>query len=177
MAIERDGVEKLSLRACARAIGVDPAAAYRHFATKDDLVGAVAAGAFAELNADMERAVARETDLGRRLLASGLSYASFAIRRPNLFRAMFIAAGRATGPLRPTPHQGRDAYQILRDCLSALADDGALAHEDVDTMQRTLWAAIHGLADLGVLGLMDADDGQLETTCRFIVYRMIGVRV
>ena len=47
--VEDLGDEKLSLRSCARTIGVDIAAANRHFKNKSAVLAAVAADGFIEL--------------------------------------------------------------------------------------------------------------------------------
>ena len=46
--VAEKGAEALSIRAATKAVGVDPAAAYRHFRRKNDILAAVAAEGFIE---------------------------------------------------------------------------------------------------------------------------------
>jgi AcrR family transcriptional regulator len=56
--VRASGADRLSLRGVAQAVGVSPSAAYNHFADKEELLGAVAAAGFEELDARIEAAAA-----------------------------------------------------------------------------------------------------------------------
>src|SRR5262245_60423634 len=69
--VAEKGLEGFSLREAARAIGVDPAACYRHFHGKDEVVQALARRGFTRLVRRMERAVGREPNPEGALRALG----------------------------------------------------------------------------------------------------------
>ena len=69
-----DGASAVGLREAARRVGVSPTAAYRHFASKEDLLASVAAEEFRELSAALEMAM-KGPD---RMLGVGLAYVEFA---------------------------------------------------------------------------------------------------
>lgn len=141
-----EGIEALTLRAAARSSGVSHMAPYRHFASKDELLAAVAEGGFRALTAAMDRA-------GRD--GSGVAYVEFALAHPALYRLMF-------GP-NLVPHErfagladaGQEAYGR---CIAATTtnpcgpetQDGS--HDPVAGI--ALWAAVHGLASLAIDGLV-----------------------
>ncbi len=54
--VETEGTEALTLRAAARRAGVSQAAPYRHFASKEALLAAVAEDGFRAMTAAMRRA-------------------------------------------------------------------------------------------------------------------------
>src|SRR5512144_3334234 len=57
--VSERGAEGFSLREAARAVGVSPGAAYRHFADKAALLGALSADGHARLAVAMQRALAQ----------------------------------------------------------------------------------------------------------------------
>ena len=94
--LEEAGPDVVGLRETARRAGVSPAAAYRYFTNRDELLASVAAEGFRELAAAMETG-ATESD---RLRGVGLAYFDFALQKRGLFRLMFgpLLAGRAKHP-------------------------------------------------------------------------------
>ena len=94
--LDEAGPDVVGLRETARRVGVSATAAYRHFASKEDLLASVAADGFRELAAAMETG-ATESD---RLGGVGLAYFDFALQKRGLFRLMFgpILVERAKYP-------------------------------------------------------------------------------
>ncbi|MBX2802564.1 MAG: TetR/AcrR family transcriptional regulator [Myxococcales bacterium] len=150
-AVRRDGAHRFSLRAVARDVGVDVAAAYRHYRNKTDLLGAVANGGFAALAERMRRQLEGIVDPSDRMAAVGRAYVLFALDEPELVRLMF-------GPLRPRgqapPPDERNPYMVLLGVLDELAAAGRCTLP-VDVAADVAWSAVHGLAALAI-------DGRLE---------------
>lgn len=140
------GVEKLSLRAVARHIGVSQAAPYAHFDGRQALLAAVATRGFERLTArlhEAERSPAQGVALTRRLARA---YVAFALDHPMLFRLMFGAElGTSTD----------DALRAARDASyapirGAVARRAAAAGAEPWAAEASLaaWALVHGLAIL-----------------------------
>src|SRR5277367_5189498 len=72
--LDESGMHAVGLRETARRVGVSATAAYRHFASKEDLLASVAAEGFRELGAAMEGATRGANPLSR----AGLAYVEFA---------------------------------------------------------------------------------------------------
>jgi AcrR family transcriptional regulator len=161
--VAQRGVEGFSLREAARAVGVSPAAAYRHFEDKDALLAALAADGFVRLAAVMEKAIKRiEAAPGtpahavQAFGAVGLSYVEFAVQRPSQFRVMFgpwCAHSEELSSLE-TPG-GRDPYDILVAALDALVASGAVRPEARAGTEIVAWSGVHGLASLIVEGPLE----------------------
>jgi AcrR family transcriptional regulator len=141
--LDRHGPAGVTLRGAARAAGVSQAAPYRHFASKEALLAAVAEAAFRGLSEACEAAV---RDAGARGPASQVdavatAYVRFALRHPARYRLMWAPAPR-----------GRDhpALQAAaRASGTALA--GALAGEgraNPPEKLLVLWSLLHGLTGL-----------------------------
>ena len=146
-AIEHDGAEALSLRELAESAGVSRAAPYRHFADRDDLLAAVAARGFEDLNVGYEAALAAPGDGASRLRAASHVYMDFAERRPGLFRLMFQSdlLGRDQPPavmIEPANY----CYELLWRAV-----EGADPEADEKTVKArtlTMWSTLYGFLAL-----------------------------
>ena len=108
------GPDAVVLREATRRAGVVPNAAYRHFASRQELLQAVRAAALSALAVAMEAELARlrrrrpEAESPRASLrAVGTGYLRFALAETGLFRTAFgrplPARGRPRRPTRPAP--------------------------------------------------------------------------
>lgn len=169
--VEESGAQDFSLRDAAERCGVVVSSAYRHFASKNDLLLAVADRGFAALADAMEAEVARATHglCGReeaevRLVALGRTYVLFATDRSNLFRLMYGPFGIRGG--RGDPRPDAPAHRSSTLLLAALHDVQCAygrADTDLETSKLVAWAAVHGLSMLIVDGVWEpADRSALE---------------
>lgn len=149
------GHEALSLREVARAVGVTPAAVYRHFASREDLLGALAAQGFASLLSAQTAAAAAAPDALAAFNASGRAYVRFALARPALFRLMFGPGGRARAAGLV---EAARAFELL--LAQAVAVSGSAA--EGQTLALRAWALVHGLAGLLVDGAIEDAPGLVD---------------
>ncbi|MEN0065847.1 MAG: TetR-like C-terminal domain-containing protein [Myxococcota bacterium] len=168
------GHAKFSLRAAARAVGVDAAAAYRHFANKDALLAAVASSAFAELARRMETGMAESDDPVERFVATGRAYVQFAIDEPALFRTAFGPRAAERIKTEGVGAQGRNPYELLLDSLSDIRDRLGVDLEP-ETAALPAWAAMHGLAHLIVDGNLASDPKDVTDGVVHTILRGLGV--
>lgn len=164
--VGEQGAEGFSLREAARAVGVSPSAAYRHFADRESLLAALAAQGHAELATAMERAIRRlEAPEGSKeravavLAAIGEAYVEFGVRHPSYFRVMFGQCANLGELDAVCAATGRDTFQILVDSLDGLVAAGVVPRAVREGAEIAAWAAVHGLTGLLV-------DGALELTAR-----------
>src|ERR1700719_1041429 len=81
--IEEKGVKALTLREIGSRAGVSRMAAYRHFADKADLLGAISEAGFSQFADALEKARHEApADTASRLDAMGLAYVRFAAEHP-----------------------------------------------------------------------------------------------
>ncbi len=158
--IATHGVEGFSLREAARAVGVSPAAAYRHFEDRSALLKALAHEGLARLARKMEAAVAAAAGAPgsparatAELAGIGAAYVEFAVAHPAHFRVMFgpwCDLGDELAPeLLP---RGRDPLQLLVDTLDGMVRAGAITAAERQGAEIAAWSAVHGLASLLVEG-------------------------
>ena len=157
------GPRAFTLREVARRASVSHNAPYRHFSSKDELLAAVAAEGFERLTATMQKRMARGRTPLERLQLSGCGYVDFALRWPQHFVVMFdlprcpreIAdnASLAVESIRTDrPVIGRNAFQVLLDCVAAAQSSGDLPPGDLLPLAWTSWSLVHGIGKLAIGG-------------------------
>ena len=132
-----------------RAVGVSPAAPYRHFRDRDALMADIARRGFERFAAELERA----WDDGRpdpftAFKNVGQAYLAFAKAEPAYYASMFEA--------RVSPDSDRDlataadrAFAVLRRASEALiADTPSERRPPALMMSLHVWALSHGVASL-----------------------------
>jgi AcrR family transcriptional regulator len=159
--IARHGVQGFSLREAAVAVGVSPSAAYRHYADKAALLGAVAGDALAEMGQRFAAATACVRGNGpqaarARFLAQGRAYVEFAVEHPERFAVMFgpYGAGSA-GPAACAGHRVGGSFAALSAVLDELLEAGVIQPQRRLGAELLAWSAIHGLAHLLVSGTLE----------------------
>lgn len=135
------GVSGLTLRDCARRAGVSHAAPYRHFASKEALLAAIATQGFGWLHQAGLAAMTPHVDPVARLDAYGHAYVRFALAHPHHFRLMFTSECHDSGPT-PQEQSQDNAYVLLREAATAVSPAGS----DRDLAAVAYWSRPHGLA-------------------------------
>ncbi|MBX6368382.1 MAG: TetR/AcrR family transcriptional regulator [Rhodospirillales bacterium] len=161
IALARDGgPEAVVLREATRRAGVVPNAAYRHFASRQDLLNAVRAAALAAVARAMEAELAAvpegtPEEVARfSLRAIGLGYLRFAEEEPGLFRTAFAVPGGLEVGADPSSRgeSGLGPFQLLGDALDKMVAAGLLPPERRPGAEFLAWSAVHGFAMLVLEG-------------------------
>ena len=155
--IAEHGTRGLSLREAARNTGVSHAAAYRHFASKESLLAAIAEQGFRELTAQMRAAAAASAgDPGALLAATGRAYVEYGVKHPEHLQVMFSGA---IGDLAAHPELARvsaESYQVLADTVAVGLAAGVLRPNDPAQIALAAWSFVHGLSLLIAAGRVPA---------------------
>lgn len=147
--IEDMGPQAFTLAEAARRAGVSPAAPYRHFKGRDDLVEELARQGFEDFADRLDDAF----DAGRprtltAFLRMGLAYLDFARERPGHYMAMFESGISVTG--NPDLARASDRAQgvLLRaaEALSARLPEGQ--RPPARMVANHVWAMSHGVVEL-----------------------------
>jgi AcrR family transcriptional regulator len=172
------GPDAVVLREATRRAGVVPNAAYRHFASRHDLLQAVRAAALSALAVAMESELTRlrrgrnSAELARASLrAIGTAYLRFAQNEPGLFQTAFSVPGDPETAADPAKagKSGLDPFQLLGAALDRLVEAGVLPPERRPGAEYLAWSAVHGLAMLVL-------DGPLHRLTR-VQRRAVGQRL
>lgn len=169
------GPEAVVLRDVQRMAGVSNSAAYRHYADRQALLGAVQAYGMTRLGDAMVASLAavrgrrspRDRALAR-LRATGQAYVDFALAEPGLFRTAFAATATTDEAVNPDRHP----FQILQGCIDDLVSAGVLTASRRDGLDEAAWAAVHGVATL----LLDGPLSEVDRARRaLIIDRLLDV--
>lgn len=147
--VQEQGPQAFTLTEAARRAGVSPAAPYRHFKGRDELLEEVARQGFIDFAARLEAAF----DGGRpkplsAFLRMGQAYLDFASERPGYYMAMFESGLSIAGNADLAAASGR-AQGVLVTAAEALAS--RLPPErrpPVRMVANHIWAMSHGVVEL-----------------------------
>ncbi|MCE1179267.1 MAG: TetR/AcrR family transcriptional regulator [Micrococcales bacterium] len=135
----------LSLRALAGAVGVSHAAAYRHFADRDDLLVAIAQEGFAQLTAAVESAADAADDPVTALRSAARAYLRFGTGSPNWLALMFSPMAANSPDLIAA--QELSVSRLLSRVGAAQAAR-RLPDAPAQTVALLAWTVVHGLTTL-----------------------------
>ena len=152
-ALSAPDIERLSLRQLASGLGVTAAAAYRHFANREDLLFEVARIGFDSFKRRFEAAFDISTpasdsaEARQRLILLGQAYLQFADDMPALWRLMFGSQAEAYRN-RANFYGTRNSYEFLPAVLTGLFQQGVITTKPDEHDALFAWSAIHGAATL-----------------------------
>jgi AcrR family transcriptional regulator len=139
---EREGWDAVTTRRLSTEIEYSQPVLYKHFASMEDLVEAIALEGFGELAGTLGESrhlSAPQESVG----AAARAYISYATENPALYDAMFTRATRLHFGAQDTAAPLKTAFAELRAAVATIAGE-----RDVDTLTEVLWAALHGLTTL-----------------------------
>ncbi|HEU0084059.1 MAG TPA: TetR/AcrR family transcriptional regulator [Bradyrhizobium sp.] len=152
--IAEKGAAGFTFADAARMAGVSPAAPYRHFRDRDELLSSIAQRGFEQFEAALNAA----WDDGRPDTLSafervGKTYLKFAREEPAFYSAMFESG--LSIDINPALHAaGERAFGVIRaaaERLAALAPPG-IARPPALMMALHIWSMSHGIASLFARG-------------------------
>lgn len=168
------GPGPVSLREVTRRVGVSPAAAYRHFRDRTQLMAAVALEIQERMATRMRRRMRAAADAAadqralEGLRGVGLGYIAFAVDEPGWFETAFFGSAReaeradtadtsdaADGP-GLEGGEGADAapppFVLLTAALDECVQAGVLSQQRRPGAEFVCWSAVHGCAELVIHG-------------------------
>ena len=140
---EREGWDAVTTRRLFTEIEYSQPVIYKHFASMEDLMDAVALEGFGEL-ADALGAARRDVRLGRTLGRVAHAFKAFADGNPALYDAMFSRSTRLQFGAAESPAALAAGFAELRQAIV----DSIATDPDVETLTEVIWAALHGLTTL-----------------------------
>lgn len=149
--------EDVSIRAVAKAAGVSPTAAYRHFTDRDSLIEEACNHSFDLFTRGIQDAISGITDPFEALRQAGRAYASYGEQEPGLYRALFSNPLHLDRNWSDLNSPGRTAFNLLIDMVEACLAAGAPATgpggstpADPGYLAFQAWTWLHGLVDLRI---------------------------
>lgn len=148
--LETEGYAAVSMRRVGKLAGISQAAIYRHYRDKDELVLRIVGEGYVDLVRTLEGLVFGEASPEEKLFSAFRGYIDFTMKRPSLFKALFLQdigrAGRAVNVLDSGVSRQRRSFEILADILRQGMDEGSFEPADAELTGQVLWSAVFGLA-------------------------------
>lgn len=138
-----EGYEQFSMRKLASRCGYTAPTIYHHFGDKTGLIDALLEEVFRELVAILE-AVKPAADPLDRMRAQFVAFVDFALRNPTHYRLLTTPRDEDAEP----PPSGERAIAILEEPLRVLDESGLLKSDEIEAVQQSFWALMHGLISL-----------------------------
>jgi AcrR family transcriptional regulator len=151
--IEEKGPLGFTMAEAARAAGVSPAAPYRHFSGREELIQAVALEGFERFADQLERATeGGEAAPMAAFSAAGAAYLTFARRNPGYYVAMFESGVSIAGDpdLKRAADRAMAVLRISAERLSAHLPVGR--RPPAGMVANHIWAFSHGVVELFARG-------------------------
>jgi AcrR family transcriptional regulator len=144
-----DTASEISTRAIAEAVGVSVMSIYHHFSNKQELLDAVVAEVFSQLDEAVHLSAAGIDNPLEILCAQASAYVQFALHHPAHYCYATMERARRDGRQRQL-----DAVPVDVVCdpfvatVTACMDANAIERADPVTVALEIWTAAHGVAAL-----------------------------
>lgn len=147
------GPDAVVLREVARACGVTVPAVYRHYANREDFLGALAMRCQAELAGRIDGASGEAT--GEDLLRIiGVEYIRFAVAEPGWFATAFSVPADLTQAGHPdaAASGARTPFALVNLALDQMVEAGQVSPARREHAEVACWSNVHGLSVLATAG-------------------------
>jgi AcrR family transcriptional regulator len=156
------GIDGLTMRALAGRIGVTATALYRHFSSKEEILGRVIDQGLDVFANYLSRSLAAVTPW-ERFQQTGEEYLRFALEHPRDYETLFMSSGRRDlGDCTDLVARRSATFQFLVDRVSECMAAGMLRRDDPTEVALATWAHSHGLVTLYFTGKFGDDAGSFR---------------
>jgi AcrR family transcriptional regulator len=138
------GIEAVTMRELAQALGVSPMTPYRYFKDKDAILAAVRAAAFARFADTIEAALARAGAPLDKSRAAGEAYIAFALSEPHAYRLMFDLSQPTEKDYPELTAAATRARRTMTAHVEAMIDAGGM-QGDAELIGHLFWSVLHGM--------------------------------
>ena len=149
---DRDGLEGLSMRTVAAAVGMSPMGLYRHYANREALIDAMverALSSFTVALRDVDGTPGTRAYLRRVFDA----YLTFALENRQTYTLLFRATRPSDAPfIDQYKGGGSESFEVLRVAVEKLMENGVFTPRNSVDVAISIWAQAHGLVSLFLAG-------------------------
>ncbi len=143
--ISKSGEVDFSLRDLSKQVGVTHAAAYRHFASKKDILGAISELGHFLLSERFKDILLKNAE---DIEGLGIAYVRFAIENPYHFKVMFHPDVKTYEPNNSEISMEHKTFGYLLSSVKENQRSGHFTDQNSQLIAMTAWSGVHGLATL-----------------------------
>jgi AcrR family transcriptional regulator len=141
------GLQALSVRKVAAAVGLSPMALYRHFAGMDELIDALVMDGLEAWRARL--AATPDAEPEEWLTGATDAFLDFALEEPRRFEAAFLLRGASARRYPEDFREGRSPpVKLITDQIRRAQAEGALGDAPPEEIGLSIWAMAQGLVSL-----------------------------
>jgi len=147
----QEGAEGLSIRRLAENIDYSPAAIYKYFSSKDELVDELKETFFELILENVNRIADTATPFAERARDCVATYVRLATEKPHHYAAAFAGESSTEAPVDGEPgfdlsYKGQ-AFNVLSGMIGEGVEIGAFRRDlEPALAAKSVWASMHGLA-------------------------------
>ena len=174
--LDEHGIDGVTARRLATAIGASTQAVYTHFERMGDVVAEVWREGFRRFGAALDEA-AVTTDPVADFAVQGWAYRRFALDNPHLYRVMFGDVLLAFRHGRNEADASVGTFLSLLARIERCGDSGRWQVDDLWTAGEVVWATVHGHTSIELAGFFagqDRDPERSYTECLRAMARGFG---
>ena len=150
--IRETSVEKLSLRALARKVGVSQTAPYRHFKDKNHLLVEIAKDTFAEMVMVTTKELNPQQTPPQNVCNCGRAYLQYAIDNPERYKLVFGPSIENRENYPDLMEAGMSSFAVLMNLVEQGIDSGDFLDHCPKLLANACWTSMHGFASLAIDG-------------------------
>lgn len=152
----KEGFDNVSMRRIAGRIEYSPAAIYRYFANKREILSVLREEGFARYVERQKMAIEAYPDPLERLRQGGKAYIRFALSEPEYYQLMFGVGCDQVDLEGEWAASSLAAFSNFRATVDECIAMGYFGEADLDTVVFAMWSGVHGLAHLLSTGQVGA---------------------
>lgn len=153
--LETDGPEALQARKIAAEIGASTMAVYTHFGGMNGLLEAIVFAAFERFGAALASAPKTDDPMAD-FFVMGYAYREFARACPQRYRLMFGLAVPQKFDVHEMPIATATFNQLVA-AIERMVNSGRIRRDDTAELAGRIWAMIHGVVLLELVGALQQD--------------------
>lgn len=144
----KEGFDNVSMRSIAAAIEYSPAALYRYFKNKREILSVLRNEGFARFMEGQKDRRQNITDPFERLVVGGKAYFMFASQEPEYYQLMFCTKCTEFDVDKNNADNSMQSFLLFKANVEDCWKTGHFGEVDLDTVTFSLWAQLHGMAHL-----------------------------
>lgn len=156
--INKDGIQKLSLRKLAKECGVSEAAPYSHFKNKEDFITAMQEDVMEQFMECLEKSMGDKKVVDPQTIgAMGKAYVSFFLTHPDYYDFLFTQpCFKADLSMKDNP-DNFPPFELFRKAVTEAYAGQGYTPDKLKYGIISMWATVHGLAAIAAMKNVSTD--------------------
>ncbi len=144
----KEGYDNVSMRRIGAAIEYSPAAIYRYFNNKREILSVLRNEGFRQFIAGQKERMRTYSDPVQRLREGGRGYIRFAMEEPDYYHLMFSTDTDEVDLEGEWAESSLASFKLFRQMVQECLDTGCFGAVDLEPAVFAFWSGVHGLAEL-----------------------------